>query len=403
MHTIKINIEKFCKFLRDCEILNKTEDILELKKTLKKQDIEILKVLNENSYIEYIEEVDGTPLDINNEFHLNKIIGYQIKISLNITYIEKELNFTYVSSVKDLIDVFLASSLTITYALIEGQNCVHIDQIEDFKNFRKIKEKLETLLNLIKDYIDSTSKDYIIILSKNKKIKIKEKFNKETFLFISRNFKNIIPILDDILADITNENGRKINIIFFINAIEKVFPNKYEIVTDELIYNLSEIYNEYELFQRSYLNSLDVDKIKQDYQEKILSLVDKLNSLTSDLIMKTIIIPIGFAIAFSQISKNVTKNFIILFFVWFFTLVFLNYLKGLFSIKKIIYNEIKYLENNIKNKENQFEKEIYEKLRILKSSLESFEFRIVLIFTFTVIALILFTIISLSREILNMI
>ncbi len=116
----------------------------------------------------------------------------------------------------------------------------------------------------------------------------------------------------DLFTELKEHNGhdRKIRLVFFKSALEKVCDGLKEVDMDFIIANLAKLESEYHSNYRAYLNSLDPSKLRIDFEKGAQEFVGKLSSTLSDIHGKIILIPLAAIAAIFQISReHPLKNF----------------------------------------------------------------------------------------------
>lgn len=113
-------------------------------------------------------------------------------------------------------------------------------------------------------------------------------------------------IIFDLFTELKEQNGndRKIRLVFFKSALEKVCDTCKEVDMDFIIDNLTKIASEYHSNYRAYLNSLDPSKLRIDFEKGSQEFAGKLNSALSDIHGKIILIPIAVIAAIYQTSRE---------------------------------------------------------------------------------------------------
>ncbi|MHB1664264.1 MAG: hypothetical protein ACYCT7_03235 [bacterium] len=209
-------------------------------------------------------------------------------------------------------------------------------ETDEDKKSEEIFFKYYNLLILLKEIIESISDDkepkseiiiYSIFYKGN--IKVENKLvetnddnyveapkDKNILIFLSDNYKcnKIANILHELIKDVNkaqNDNSDyKINIEFLKKSIYDQFKEKIkdkkEIYFYELIEKLEQIYDDYELIKRAYIDSLNPDKLKDDFQKKYQEALTYLNSILTDIHTKTLFIPI--AIILSILPKLINNS-----------------------------------------------------------------------------------------------
>lgn len=101
-----------------------------------------------------------------------------------------------------------------------------------------------------------------------------------------------------------NKSQLELEKSFLLKAIEDVFKQnkaKKLFTFDDVLENLEEVYQEHELLSKSYIDKLDTNAMRFDYQKKIQEVNDKLQSVLSDIQNKMLIPPIALILAYANI------------------------------------------------------------------------------------------------------
>lgn len=143
---------------------------------------------------------------------------------------------------------------------------------------------------------------------------------------------------------------KEIRLVFFKKAIEDTFNRNY-ITFDDVILNIDNLLQQYEIISRAYIEELDTEKVKYDYEKRLQEYNEKLSSMVGDIHTKQIMFPIAFVIGVAQIDKVSSTQFVLI--ILFGLLIFATILTFYSNTQK---NLIKVLEDNI-----QYWEEFYKK------------------------------------------
>lgn len=174
----------------------------------------------------------------------------------------------------------------------------------------KVLDTYKTIVsfqNLFKDIADNVEqelkKNNIYTFFDTKKIKIHSSFKKEDIDFILEHCKNFGINIKKLYDDLEFENQKQIRIIFFKKALELTFK-KTDISMSDILQNIHSIMQEYEAHYRAYINSLEPEKIKAEFEEEHYKVLKELNSILSDVHNKIIFIPIAFIFGAAQLTSG---------------------------------------------------------------------------------------------------
>ncbi|MEO1927578.1 MAG: hypothetical protein ABGX26_02705 [Nautiliaceae bacterium] len=140
---------------------------------------------------------------------------------------------------------------------------------------------------------------------------------------------------------------------FLKKAIYDIFKEKIKnqtLTINDIVEKFNEIYSEYEIIKRAYIDSLDTDKIKDDFKNKYQEALNFINNILSNLYTKTLFIPLALIFGISQkLTSQDYSNQIFIFFsliLFFFILAYLIW--GNIQVLENIKIQIKELEDETK-------------------------------------------------------
>jgi len=216
-------------------------------------------------------------------------------------------------------------------------------------------------------------------------------FTTKIFVQNSIDWEHLQKVTDEIIDSIdkfygkfsNNSANMELEKKFILKAMEDIFKDKLarmenrsyiDISFNDLIDRWQELCEEYETIQRAYIESLDTQKIKFDFEKKTQEINEKLHSILADIQTKIIIPPLALLLVFANIYdktpvvKGVTMCLLAIFFIvitWYgymqyqFLEVYLKkiehwerfYKKHMgksFTLQKKNFNTLYSLANNIK-------------------------------------------------------
>lgn len=168
-----------------------------------------------------------------------------------------------------------------------------------------------------------------------------------------KKLENFFSLISELYDETMKESDKRTNILFLINALETVFVDqKEEIDFSQVLAKLQEIYEEYQVHHRAYINSLEPGKLKENFEKDIQEYLGKLNNLLSDVNSKMIFLPIAFIVSLGQLSAaGQAKNLVILMGMFIFCLLVHKFSR---TQQELLY-AIKY---DIDDKKSTFEKNV---------------------------------------------
>ena len=241
----------------------------------------------------------------------------------------------------------------------------HNDELLD--KYKRLSS-LENILKLISTERSVTSpRCYAYELFERRKITIHSSIDYEVFIQVD--FKTIEQV-EEIYSKLSSVNKPQFELekSFLLKAIEDIFKsNKVstKLTFNDVITNLEEICLEHELLHKAYIDKLDTDSIRFDYQKKIQEVNDKLQSILSDMQNKMIVPPIALILVYANVFDKATtvKGITMLVLIAFFgivtyygynqILIIKNYQSNIQSWKKFYQ---KFLSKNYAKLSNDFSK-----------------------------------------------
>jgi len=244
-------------------------------------------------------------------------------------------------------ELFLKEFPSIKYLLQEKQvgkyTVVDISSKTDSENIRKYKliGLLDNIINKISiSRKNSSPRCYEYEIFNTKKTVIKNTLTFETLKSLSDSFFEQLSYIDERLSTL-NKPQLELEKSFLAKSIEDVLKQKnieQDITFNNLVESFSEVCEEHEVLQKAYLDSLDTNSIKFDYQKKTQEVNDKLQTILSDMQNKLIIPPIALIVAIANIYDKPTAIQGLTMFILFFFFVIVAY---------YAYNQYKILDNYI--------------------------------------------------------
>lgn len=170
-------------------------------------------------------------------------------------------------------------------------------------NIYKIIILLQDIFKDISDNVEIDNNKAIYTFFDAKKIQINSKFNTEDIDFISEHCKNFGINIKKLYDDLELEHQKQLRTVFFKKSLESIFTNTNLSMSD-ILQNLQQILQEYEAHYRAYINSLEPEKIKAEFEEEHYKVLKELNSILSDVHNKIIFIPIAFIFGGAQLTSG---------------------------------------------------------------------------------------------------
>lgn len=207
------------------------------------------------------------------------------------------------------------------------------------KSYEKYKEisVLDNIINKISlDSKKSSPRCYEYEIFNTRKTLIKNTITLAVLETLDDDFFKQINYINERLSTL-NKPQLELEKSFLAKSIEDVFKQKNS-TYDDLVECFDEICEEHELLQKAYLDSLDTNSIKFDYQKKTQEVNDKLQTILSDMQNKLIIPPIALIVALANIHDKPILIKSLAMFILFFFFVIVGY---------YAYNQYKILDNYI--------------------------------------------------------
>lgn len=370
--------------------------------------IQILKRLNDENlqfYTEILSSETQERMLLENLKETDSVL-----LDISPSFLKDNFNFNFYFSFDDFIKKNNVS-LTDEYFYILDPGISSFDKKNEYLKIYNSILSLQEIFIDISDHLDDESEininTYTFFDTKKINIKSSYKFEDlETILKsdkkIDQNNKNRIEteptfgiIVSNLYEALELKNEKKIKSIFFKKAIEITFSSKYIDMSD-ILKNIDQIFEEYESHYRSYINSLEPEKIKHKFQEEHNSFLKELNTILGDVHNKIIFIPIAFIFGASQLtSGTVFKGLIIIAGMLIFSLFVALFLDTHLKVLAILDNKIEEKEEHYQQKEPSLYKNYINKIAELKDLSKNIRNRIMIIrysnWTLTLGAAIFFT------------
>jgi len=235
---------------------------------------------------------------------------------------------------------FVKNEKLITIYSIDAIICKDANNMNLYEKYKNLS-LLDNVMNKISlEKNDSIPRCYEYEIFNSKKTLIKNIISLEVLKKLDDSFFEQIRYIDEKLSTI-NKPQLELDKSFLAKSIEDVFKQKNiqkNSTYDDLVACFDEICEEHELLQKAYLDSLDTSSLKFDYQKKTQEVIDKLQTILSDMQNKMIIPPIALIIVLANIHDKPShiKSLTMLILFFFFIIV------GYYA-----YNQHKILNNYI--------------------------------------------------------
>jgi len=364
----KMNISNFLELIENSDVVDKEENIFKTKLEYK-NFIEIeLKTAEREAEETIFDDVFGVKEENNN-----------IKFKLTPSKLKEKLNILFFSTEKDFLQKIGIKKLE--------KEVFIFDKKANLKNYLKCYDFFVTLKEFLSEIsITNNSLKKEIILYYKEPIIIKEDIQYLKCDDFYKKFKLLEKLKKDIQLEPQTRNE------FIKKAIYDIFKEKIKnnnLTINEIAEKFDEIDSEYFLIKRAYIDSLDTDKIKDDFKNKYHETLNFINNIISNLYTKTLFVPLTLIFGISQ-KLTTSKNYINQLYIFFSLIVFLLILAyliwgNLYILKNIkvqideLEQETKYF-NNFKNKVNS-----------LLDSYKGVRNRIYFILIFIIISIIILT------------
>lgn len=355
-------------------------DYLETEKTVTVYDID----LNEEliSLFEFLNEKT-----VVTEFEQNKTIqdnfkklslNTQVNIYIDATFLRTNIEYSFYNTVNEFLrlnrtklenKIFYINEIKLTYKDIE----------KDI--FFKYYDAICLLQSIVKNIAEGEAEKIInsdlkyTIFDKRKLI-ITSKYEYSDLLEMQKK-ENFFSLIAELQDETMKDNDRRTNILFLINAFENVFKiQKEEVLFSEILSNLQDIYEEYQVHHRAYINSLEPGKLKEAFEKEIQDALGKLNSLLSDVNSKIIFLPIAFIVSLGQLSSDhQAKNLIIFMGMFIFCLLVHKFLKTQQELLNVIKYDIDDRRILFEQSVSKFSRELEPKMARLLNLVDSIDKR----------------------------
>ncbi|AXH15110.1 hypothetical protein CP985_07625 [Malaciobacter mytili LMG 24559] len=248
-------------------------------------------------------------------------------------------------------------------------------QKDNFTKSYKTIKYLDLLLNRIsldkKDTINHTITYEIV---QKKKILIQNFLDFEILYNLDKKLLSLIKMSYNRFNS-KNELDKEIRTTFLKKAIEDTF-NEEEITFIDVIKKFERLIQQYEIITRAYIEELNTEKVKYDYEKRIQEINEKLSSMIGDIHTKQIILPIAFVIGTAQIKDNTPGSLVFMIFLglFVFTCLLTMYSNTQKKLVESVKNNINYWEKFYKtNLKTLYKNEIKMKISHIQDIIKKVE------------------------------
>lgn len=304
------------------------------------------------------------------------IIGNLINIYLDVTFLRTKVNYNFYHTVDDFLRANRVKINIENFFINEIKSTTQFKEDSFFEYYNSVCILQDIIKNISIDEaenLENTDLKYTIFDKKKLIIISKYNYNDIKKLHESMNFFTLISgLYDETLKD----SDRRTNVLFLINALETVFANLKEIDFSNILEKLQDIYEEYQIHHRAYINSLEPGKLKEAFEKDIQDSIGKLNSLLSDVNSKMIFLPIAFIVSLGQLGVNQNaKNLIIFMGMFIFCLLVHKFSKTQQELLEVINQDIQDKQKSFSKNASKFSKELEPKINRLLNLVNSIEKR----------------------------
>lgn len=298
-----------------------------------------------------------------------------ITLDISPNFLKTNLNFNFYFTFDEFIEKN-NTSISDKYFFILDEKITSFNKENPKLKVFDIIVQLNKVFNDISDDVEKGTKYTTYTIFDTKKIKIKSDFHKEDIEFILDNNINFGEIVYDLYNDLEVASEKKIKTLFFKKAMETTFNNK-NLQMSDILKNIAKLFEEYESHYRAYINSLEPEKIKQQFQEEHNSFLKELNSILTDVHNKIIFIPLAFIFGASQISSSDSlKSIIIILGMLVFTIFVSTFLGTHEKVLNILKNKLDERNTYYRIEEPSLYKNYENKIKELIDLTESIQIRI---------------------------
>lgn len=377
--------------------------------------IQILKRFNEENFQFYTEILSAETkkrIELENLKDKDNIL-----LDISPSFLKDKFNFNFYFSFDEFIKKNNVS-LSDEYFYILEPSISSFEKENSYLNIYNTILSLQKIFIDIADHLDNESEINIntYTLFDTKKINIKSCYEFEDIKAICESDKQIEEnnksrleseptfglLISNLYDALELKNEKKIKSIFFKKAIEVTFSSK-NINMSDILKNIDKIFEEYESHYRSYINSLEPEKIKHKFQEEHNDFLKELNTILGDIHNKIIFIPIAFIFGASQLaSGTIFKGLIIIAGMLIFSIFVSLFLSTHLKVLSILDNKIKEREDHYQQKEPSLYKSYISRITELKDLSKNIRNRIMIIrysnWILTLMATIFFALIQESLK-----
>jgi len=299
-----------------------------------------------------------------------------VLLSLAPDEMKSKLNFGFYFTFNDFINTN-NRKLNVEQYYILDKNISSIYGLDDeYINTYKIILALQNILKDISDNADEEVKYDTYTFFDSKKFKIQTLFQDDDISFILNSSPSFGHDVQKLYDELELASERQTRVIFFKKAIESTFKDR-ELSTSSIIRHLQNIFEEYEAHYRAYINSLEPEKIKYEFEDEHNKFLKELNSILGDVHNKVIFIPIAFIFGASQLTSGTTlKGMMIIFGMFIFSIFVSLFLDTHTKVLNILNTNIIDRKNFYKDENPSLYKKFKLKIEALEDLVKSIQFRI---------------------------
>lgn len=289
------------------------QNAVTIEKDTERRKTALLNLLINDSHIKILKELEGNNLQFFTEIIRkntkerisleNLQIGDDVVLDLSPSFLQTNFNFNFYFNFNEFIEKN-NTSLNDEYFYILDKKITSFQTSENkYLQTHSIILKLQDILKDIADDVESQVKNKIYTIFDSKKIKITSDFNLDDIEFILEKDPNFGKTVSNLYDELELKSEKKTRSIFFKKSLELTFKEK-NIQMSDMLKNLEKIFTEYESHYRAYINSLEPEKIKAQFEEEHTSFLKDLNIILGDVHNKIIFIPIAFIFGASQLTTG---------------------------------------------------------------------------------------------------
>lgn len=304
------------------------------------------------------------------------LVGNKVNIYLDLTFLRTKINYNFYNNLDDFLRANRIKINVENFFINEIKSTNQLQEDSFFEYYNSICILQEIIKNISIDEPEILeNSDFKYTIFDKKKLVIVSIYSNDDVKKLSES-TNFFTLISSFHDETLKDSDKRTNVLFLINALETVFSNLKEINFSDILEKLQDIYEEYQIHHRAYINSLEPGKLREAFEKDIQDSIGKLNSLLSDVNSKMIFLPIAFIVSLGQLGLNQNaKNLIIFMGMFIFCLLVHKFSKTQQELLEVINQDIQDKQKAFSKNASKFSKELEPKIKRLLNLVSSIKKR----------------------------